>query len=92
MARQKEIPGTERPKHPQVDAAAEAYVKVRDKRIKLSADEKASKQALTDAMRAAKVSVYRDDEAGLVVTLTEKTDVKVTEVNDAPDEGDDEPT
>jgi hypothetical protein len=87
MARQKEIPGTERPKHPEVDAAAEGYVKVRDKRIKLSADEKAAKAALVEAMRAAGLKVYRDDEAGLIVALAEKTDVKVTEVDDEP-EGD----
>lgn len=91
MARQKEIPGTERPKVQEVEDAAEVYVKSRDKRIKASKAESTDKAALIAAMQKHKLSVYKIADEGLVVTVTPgKVDVKVTESKDRDDADEDE--
>lgn len=91
MGRQKEIPGTERPKIQEVEDAAEVYVKSRDKRIKASKAESTDKAALIAAMQKHKLNVYAIADEGLVVTVTNgKPEVKVTESKEA-DEPDDEP-
>lgn len=87
--RQAEIPGTERPKHPEIDAAAEVYVRARDKRVAASKDEVSAKESLIAAMKAAGVRVYRDDEADppLTVMVTPgKPNVKVTQMDAAEDD------
>lgn len=90
MARkQTALPGMEREVNKEVDVAAEVYVKSRDKRVKASEHEVADKAALIAAMQKAKLSVYKDEEAGLVITLTPgKPNVKVQEATD--DETDDD--
>lgn len=95
--KQIEIPGTERKTNPEVDAAAEAYLVARNKRMKESKNEKAAKVTLIERMKAHGVGVYRTDtEPPLVVTVSAKDDVRVTELegndegDDAADEGDDE--
>lgn len=89
--RQQEIPGTEREVNKEVEAAAEVYVKSRDKRIKASEHEVADKTALIAAMQKAKLSVYKDEDHGLVITITPgKPNVKVQEANDDEEAGEDE--
>lgn len=78
--KQLQIPGTERKSVKEIDDAAAEYVDVRDRRVSLSADEKVAKQALIEVMKKHGVSVYRDDEADMVVTvIAGKDGVKVTE-------------
>lgn len=90
MGRQKEIPGTERPKIQEVEDAAEVYVKSRDKRIRASKAESTDKAALIAAMQKHKLNVYAIADEGLVVTVTNgKPEVKVTESKEA--EHDEEP-
>lgn len=91
MGRQKEIPGTERPKVQEVEDAAEVYVKSRDKRIKASKAESTDKAALIAAMQKHKLGVYKIADEGLVVTISPgKVDVKVTESKDRDEADEDE--
>jgi len=80
--RQQEIPGTERKSIKEVDDAAEVYRTARDVRIKKSKIEKEKKNDLVQVMVKHGLSVYRDDNAvpPIVVTVTTKQDVKVTNV------------
>ncbi len=80
--RQLEIAGTEREENKAVALAGVAYVAERNRRMKLTEKEKAAKDALIAVMRSEKVTVYRDDDAGVIITLTSKDNVKVTEVDD----------
>jgi hypothetical protein len=86
MARRKqgELPGMEREQIKEVDDAAEAYRDARDARMKKTETEKESKDALIEVMRKHKLTVYRDESVDppLVITLVDKTNVKVTEVED----------
>lgn len=50
--RQLEIPGTEAPSIPEVEDAAEAYVKARDSRMRLTEKEVAAKINLTQVLLA----------------------------------------
>lgn len=84
MARQKELVGVEKESVKEIEAAAEAYVDVRDKRMKLTTKEVEAKATLIEVMRRNKRTVYRDDNAAppLLVTLKEGTvSVKVTRVD-----------
>lgn len=91
-ARQTAFDGMKREVDKEVAAAAEAYVTERDKRMKKSKDESEAKIALIEVMKKKGLDVYRDDEADppVVITLSNKTNVKVTEVDDEP-EATDEP-
>lgn len=84
---QLEIPGTERPRVKPIEDAAENYVSVRDKRMKLTEQEIAAKLKLIEVMlrNSDKLSedgdgnrVYQYDEE--LVILNEKTNVKVKDV------------
>lgn len=82
MGRQQTIPGTEAKKIDEVDAAAEAYVKARDSRMRKTDLEVEAKTALIVVMQKHKLSVYKDSDAvpPLIVTLTEgEVKVKVTQ-------------
>jgi hypothetical protein len=88
------IPGTERKSIAEIDDAAEAYVKERDKRVKQSEREVDAKQALIAVMQKHKVEVYKDPSADppLIVTVTPgKPGVKVTEAPDDDEPEDDGP-
>lgn len=50
MPVQAEIPGTERPKIKEIELAAEAYVSIRDKRMRLTEQEVELKGALIDVV------------------------------------------
>lgn len=79
--KQTEIPGTERKTVKELDDAAETYVEKRDARMSASADEKTAKDALISAMKKNNVTVYRDENAHLTVTLVPGKDaVKVVTV------------
>lgn len=90
MAKQTQIPGTERKVQKDIANAGEAYVTERDRRMKLTEKEKAAKDALIAVMRKHEETVYRDDENGVIITLTTKDQVKVTEVDDEPADYDEE--
>lgn len=72
MARQTEVPGTERKTIAEVTAAGDAYRRARDERIARSADEKTAKEALIAVMAKHGLQVYADDNAvpPFVVTVT----------------------
>ena len=88
MARQGELPGTERKRIEEVETAAEAYVRVRDRRMKLSKSEKEAKDALIAVMRKHHLDVYKDTEATppLVVRVSQTDNVKVEAVASDDDE------
>jgi hypothetical protein len=79
--RQSELPGIERKVIKEIDAAAEAYVVERDKRMRLSKRESDAKQALIRVMKKHKVEAYRDDASTppLIIFLSTVDNVKVTE-------------
>jgi hypothetical protein len=89
-----EGPGVAPVKIPQVDALAEAYIKERDKRLKLTPKEVSAKQRLVDALHAHadKIGlqpdgtiVYRYDT--VVITLTPgKEKLKVIDAADVETE------
>lgn len=70
--RQTSIPGTEGPRIPELDQAAEAYVDVRNERMGLTEREVAARSGLVATMRKHGQTVYRvDGEEPLIVTLLE---------------------
>lgn len=85
MAKQKELPGVEKPRVVAVEEAAEAFVEAHERRSDAAEREKVAKETLIDKMRGAKLSSYRFD--GKLIVL-EKLD-KVT-VKQARDEGDED--
>lgn len=95
MARQTEVPGTERQVNKKVAKAGATYVDQRDKRMGETKKEKEVKDALIATMREEKVKIYRDDEADppVLITLSNKYDVKVTRIgSDDDDAGGEEET
>lgn len=83
------VPGTELKKIKEVDDAAEGYVDVRDRRMKLTKKEVEAKNALIAVMEKHKLLVYRDDSASppmLVTLVPGKAGVKVS-VDGAGDPG-----
>lgn len=92
MARQKEIPGTERVKIPEIEAAAAIIRAELKKQARAAKKIKDTKPTLIAAMRKAGITAYRDDEAGFVVTIAEgPVKVEITDVDDKPDDEDHEP-
>jgi hypothetical protein len=84
--RQKDLPGIERESIPEINAAAEAYVKARDKRMELTKEEVATHEALAETMKRHKVKVYKDSDADppLIMTLTSTEVVVKVKVSVAP--------
>ncbi len=78
--KQQEIPGTERKQHPEIEAAAAAYVDVRDERAELSKRETQKKLELLAVMRAHKLSVYKfyDQQGEELVARIDDGDPKVS--------------
>jgi hypothetical protein len=84
MARPKQLTlaGQEEPSFPEIDAAAEAYLEIRNKRQRLTVKEVDAKNVLLAAMKKEKLAVYRDNTATppLTVTVLEgKENIKVAE-------------
>lgn len=80
---QQHFEGTEPERNERVHAAARAYRKVRDTRIKASAAEKIGKQTLIDTMKEEGIAVYVDPD-GYTVTVDTKQNVHLS---DSDDEG-----
>lgn len=81
MARQTEVPGTERKTVPEVSAAGELYRQKRDTRMAAGVEEKEAEQNLLRMMKKHNLDTYRDDNAvpPFVVTVEpgeEKVKVK----------------
>lgn len=91
MARQKQIPGTERATgNAKIDEAAESYVEARDARMRASKKEIERKAALLALMQREGLREYEDLEASpplLVLVVEEKTTVKVKALATEGDEG-----
>lgn len=81
--KQARIPGTDGPDIPEVNAAAELYQHNKKNRMRWSKKEKEAKVALIGAMRKANLTSYRDNDANppLYITLNDKSDVTVDELN-----------
>lgn len=91
--KQLKIPGTERKKIADVEAAAEAYRAVRDKRMELGKQEREKKKLLADCVQKHGITkyVYEDDDGReLEVDLKSKTNVTVRRVKDEDDDQDGE--
>jgi hypothetical protein len=75
--KQQEIPGTEAPKHPEVEEAADNYVAFRDERMDLAVKEREAKKSLVEVMQRHSVTTYkyRDGDG------TPRTVVAETKVN-----------
>lgn len=98
MPKQTELPGTERPSIKEIDKAADYYVNVRDRRMKLTEQEVAAKAQLlqTVLQHEAKLSkngdgeiVYRYDEE-IVIVKPGKANVKVKGARDGDDDEDED--
>lgn len=65
MAKQKELPGVEAPSIPEIEEAADAYVKARDKRMRLTEQEITAKTNLIQVVLAheKELSVNAEGEA-----------------------------
>jgi hypothetical protein len=98
-SKQMDIPGTERPKIKEIEAAAEAYVDVRDKRMKLTEKEVTAQTALVAAVVAhtAELSLnskgefiyrYGDDEEVVLKQGKKKAKVRHVAAEDDADEDD----
>lgn len=81
--KQQEIPGTERPSNKKIDAAAEEYQEIKEKRMALTEKEVEAKAVLIAVMDEAKLKKYKNDE--LSVDLEEKENVKVKRLKDDSD-------
>jgi hypothetical protein len=89
MAKQTEIPGTERPSNPEVEEAAEEYRALRDERMHLQEKEGQAKAALLDRLKAHNLTSYRyadSDGVERKIMIQEKENVKIAKIK-ASDSG-----
>src|SRR5262245_24668416 len=87
--RQSFIPGTEPPSIPAIDDAADTYYEAMMERVKLSAEEDEAKDNLIDKMKENGLDRY-ETKHGLVVSVTNKSNVKCKRKKDASANGDGE--
>jgi hypothetical protein len=87
--KQEFIPGTEPPRVREIDDAAETYYEAMMERVKLSKDEDEAKQNLIDKMVKHDIERYETPD-GLVITVTNKKNVKAKKKNDDNGEEGDE--
>lgn len=88
-------PGVEQPEIPEIEDAAEKYVEVRDRRMKLTEQECTVRGALSEVMHAHKGTLPQDQDGNSfypfdgkrVILLNGKERIKVKEIND-PDDAD----
>ena len=98
MARQTEIPGTEIPHIEELEQAAEAYVKVRDKRMDLTEQEITQKTNLIQVALAHEKELSKDADGNrcyrfddlLVILKPGKPTCKVKHDTGDDDEGDED--
>jgi len=90
VAKQTTIPGTNGKAITEIDRAAEAYVDIRDKRMKLTTKEIAAQATLVAAMQKHKLSAYRctstDDPLDVTLVSISKAKVKSPKDEEAGDE------
>lgn len=87
VARQAQVPGTERNKHLDLSEAAEAYQELKESRMDLLKEEIKAKEKLKDMMKSHGLEDYVDDELGLEVVLEHgTTNVKVRKRKDLDEE------
>lgn len=85
MARQSRLPGTGDASIPEIESAAEEYVKLRDKRMKILTQEVESKTTLMTVMKSNKKNYYSYD--GLEVRIVRGDEkVKVSKADAEDDE------
>jgi hypothetical protein len=78
--RQQEIPGTERKKIPEVEAAFEDWDEAKSRRMAAKTAEDTKYESALNAMRDAKATTYSfasSDGTTITLTLTDKTKLKV---------------
>lgn len=88
--KQLRIAGTQSKAHDDIDAAAEVYVDIRDKRMALTEEEHAAQKVLVETMTAHKLKVYRCESLSpqFIVTMTEgEAKAKVSKVKSEPADG-----
>lgn len=92
MGNQTQIPGTTQKAIPEIDAAAEAYVDVRNKRMKLTVKEVEAQATLVAAMQKHKLEAYRctSTDEPLDVTMVSLLKAKVRAPKDEEPGEDDE--
>lgn len=86
MGKQATIPGTTPKAIAEIDRAAEAYVEIRDKRMKLTAKEVEAQATLVAAMQKHKLDAYRctstDDPLDVTMIVVAKAKVKAPKDED----------
>jgi hypothetical protein len=87
--KQVELPGVEREKFEDIEAAAEDYVRVRDKRMALTEEEVENKGILLSAMKEHKLDRYRCEDEKLVRIVPGKENLKVEADGGSTDISDD---
>ena len=75
-AKQQHLPGMAPPSIPELDAAAENYDRVKNRRVKLTDEETEAQAVLLAAMKKHKLTVYEYDGKLVVLSATEKVRVK----------------
>ena len=96
MPKQTELPGTERPSIKEIDKAADHYVSVRDRRMKLTEQEVAAKTQLLQTVLENEKQLSKNDQGEIiyryddeiVIVKPGKANVKVKGAHD--DEADDD--
>lgn len=84
------IAGTERTANKKVEAAAEAYVEVRDERMALTKKEVEARDKLLAAMEEAKLTEYVDEAADPPLTVEVVEGAKKVKVRRETDDVDDD--
>ena len=80
---QTRLAGTEDEVHADVTSAAQAYVEVRDRRMKLAEEEMNLRDRLSEKMSEHDLTFYKDEDAGLEVRVeTPDAKVKVKRLKD----------
>lgn len=87
-AKQLRVPGTEHPdRNPAIEAAAEAYVEVRNERMGLTEREVQAQGKLLLEMEKAGLSTYRCDDQDYIVELSDTKKAKVRKIKEpAPED------
>lgn len=90
-AKQGALPTMEPPSIPEIDAAADRYLELRNDRMTLTPQEKEARELLEHAMRQHDLQVYEYDGKIVQLNTTAKASVRSKKDEANGDEGDDEP-
>ena len=87
MTRTRKLPTMEdTPVITAIDAAADAYVTIRNKRMQLTLDEHEKREALGALMHEHELTTYTDHEAGYTVEILSKEKLRVRSLKDDENE------